>query len=109
MCRPKGTFYEDGTFPLVLNFDETYPVNPPKCRFLTPMVHPNIFDGGNICLDILRERWSPAYDVAALLTSIQSLLPEGESKSDYDPEYKARVRESVVASWKYKPKEGSGK
>ncbi|CAL5445229.1 unnamed protein product [Camellia sinensis] len=29
---------------------------------------------GSICLDILQNQWSPIYDIAAILTSIQSLL-----------------------------------
>lgn len=38
------------------------------------MFHPNVYANGELCLDILQNRWSPTYDVAAILTSIQSLL-----------------------------------
>jgi ubiquitin-conjugating enzyme E2 A len=38
------------------------------------MFHPNIYNNGELCLDILQNRWSPTYDVAAILTSVQSLL-----------------------------------
>ena len=38
------------------------------------MFHPNVYNTGELCLDILQNRWSPTYDVAAILTSIQSLL-----------------------------------
>ena len=30
-----------------------------------------VYADGSICLDILQNRWSPTYDVAAILTSIQ--------------------------------------
>ena len=43
-------------------------------KFSTKMFHPNIYTDGSICLDILQNRWSPTYDVAAILTSIQSLV-----------------------------------
>ena len=43
-------------------------------KFLTKMFHPNVYSNGELCLDILQNRWSPTYDVAAILTSIQSLL-----------------------------------
>ncbi|OUC44091.1 hypothetical protein D917_09329 [Trichinella nativa] len=38
------------------------------------MFHPNVYSDGSICLDILQNRWSPTYDVAAILTSLQVLL-----------------------------------
>lgn len=60
-----------GTFKLVLEFDETYPNKPPQVRFLSKMFHPNVYADGKLCLDILQNRWSPTYDVGAILTSIQ--------------------------------------
>lgn len=38
------------------------------------MFHPNVYADGGICLDILQNRWSPTYDVSAILTSIQVIL-----------------------------------
>ncbi len=40
------------------------------------MFHPNIYNDGRICLDILQNQWSPVYDVWAILTSIRSLLAD---------------------------------
>ena len=68
------TPFEDGTFKLLLTFDESYPNKPPQVKFLSRMFHPNVYNNGELCLDILQNRWSPTYDVAAILTSIQSLL-----------------------------------
>ena len=70
------TPFEDGTFKLLLTFDEQYPNKPPTVKFLSKMFHPNVYANGELCLDILQNRWSPTYDVAAILTSIQSLLPD---------------------------------
>ena len=36
--------------------------------FLTVLT---VYADGGICLDILQNRWSPTYDVASILTSIQ--------------------------------------
>ena len=68
---PHDTPFEDGTFKLTLEFTEEYPNKPPTVRFVSKMFHPNVYADGSICLDILQNRWSPTYDVSAILTSIQ--------------------------------------
>lgn len=68
---PADTPFEDGTFRLVMHFEEQYPNKPPGVKFISQMFHPNVYGTGELCLDILQNRWSPTYDVAAVLTSIQ--------------------------------------
>ena len=70
-CSPYDTPFEDGTFKLTIEFNEEYPNKPPVVRFVSKMFHPNVYADGGICLDILQNRWSPTYDVSAILTSIQ--------------------------------------
>lgn len=80
LCRnaviigPVDTPFEDGTFRLVMHFEEQYPNKPPGVKFISEMFHPNVYATGELCLDILQNRWSPTYDVAAILTSIQRLV-----------------------------------
>ena len=69
-----GTAYEGTSYRLALAFTAEYPYKPPKVRFDTPCFHPNVDVHGNICLDILQDKWSSAYDVRTILLSIQSLL-----------------------------------
>merc|ERR1719471_874616 len=99
-----------GTFNLTLSFSEEYPIKPPKVKFVTKMFHPNIYADGSICLDILQHNWSPIYDVAAILTSIQSLLtdPNPNSPANVEAsklyqenrrEYEKRVQACVEKSW----------
>lgn len=81
---PADTPFEDGTFRLVMQFEEQYPNKPPIVKFISKMFHPNVYATGELCLDILQNRWSPTYDVAAVLTSIQSyVLPTWKIKAIY--------------------------
>jgi ubiquitin-conjugating enzyme E2 A len=68
------TPFEDGTFRLLLTFNENYPNSAPTVKFISKIFHPNVYANGELCLDILQNRWSPTYDVVAILTSVQSLL-----------------------------------
>ncbi|CAL9062606.1 unnamed protein product [Musa banksii] len=77
----KGTPYEGLSYKLSLKFPLDYPFKPPLVKFETPCFHPNIDQCGNICLDILQEMWSSAYDCRTILLSIQSLLGEPNNES----------------------------
>lgn len=66
--------YAGLTYKLTLEFPHSYPYSAPIVRFATPCFHPNVDIGGNICLDILKDKWSALYDVRTILLSIQSLL-----------------------------------
>jgi ubiquitin-conjugating enzyme E2 A len=81
MIGPKDTIWEEGTFKLTLKFTDEYPNKPPQINFTTKMFHPNIYNDGSICLDILKNQWSPIYDVWAVLTSIRSLLSDPNPNS----------------------------
>ncbi|CAK8691838.1 ubiquitin-conjugating enzyme E2 C-like [Clavelina lepadiformis] len=78
---PKDTVYEGLKYRLTLEFSSAYPYEPPTVRFHTPCFHPNVDEHGNICLDILKEKWSALYEVRTILLSIQSLLGEPNNES----------------------------
>ena len=59
-----------------VKFPAEYPYAAPTIKFVTPIFHPNVDTHGNICLDILKEKWSAAYSVKTILLSLQSLLGE---------------------------------
>lgn len=76
-----GTVYDGLSYKLSLSFPSHYPYVPPTVKFVTPCYHPNVDTHGNICLDILKEKWSALYDVRTILLSIQSLLAEPNNDS----------------------------
>jgi hypothetical protein len=56
--------YFGGVFFLEIHFPTDYPFKPPKVNFKTRIYHPNINSNGSICLDILRDQWSPALTIS---------------------------------------------
>jgi ubiquitin-protein ligase len=73
---PPGSVYEGGVFFLDIHFSPEYPFKPPKVTFRTRIYHCNINSQGIICLDILKDNWSPALTVSKVLLSVCSLLTD---------------------------------
>ncbi|PSR96789.1 Ubiquitin-conjugating enzyme like [Actinidia chinensis var. chinensis] len=82
---PLGTPYESGTFNIDIVLPDGYPFEPPRMQFATKVWHPNISSqSGAICLDILKDQWSPALTLKTALLSVQALLsaPEPDDPQD---------------------------
>ena len=73
---PTDTPYDGGTFFLDITFPQDYPFKPPKVKFTIKIYHLNINDKAGICLDILKDKWSPSLSIAKVLLSIMQLLTE---------------------------------
>jgi len=73
---PPDSPYQGGVFFLQIFFPTDYPFRPPKVNFTTRIYHPNINSNGSICLDILKDQWSPALTISKVLLSICSLLTD---------------------------------
>ncbi|KAJ2902459.1 Ubiquitin-conjugating enzyme E2-20 kDa [Zalerion maritima] len=83
---PDDTPYAKLTLRLSMNFPHNYPYHPPQVLFKTPIYHPNVDFSGRICLDILKDKWTPAYNIETILLSLQSLLGEPNNSSPLNGE-----------------------
>ncbi|KAJ2361530.1 E2 ubiquitin-protein ligase peroxin 4 [Coemansia sp. RSA 2611] len=79
---PRDTPYAGGLFRLRIDIPEQYPIKPPILTFVTPVCHPNVhFETGEICLDILKTQWSPAWTLTSTCLAVHVLLANPEPSS----------------------------
>ena len=95
IAGPTDTPYEGGIFKCELYLPEGYPMEAPKVLFRTNIYHPNFDKLGRICLDILKDKWSPALMIRTVLLTIQALM---SSPNLDDP-----LDQNVADFWKQDP------
>jgi ubiquitin-protein ligase/uncharacterized protein YegL len=76
MEGPPESIYADGTFVLYLHMENDYPTFAPKCRFITPIYHPNINRHGRVCHSIFDRNWTTDTSNAMVLSTVYGLLFE---------------------------------
>uniref|UniRef100_M1A1T8 Ubiquitin-conjugating enzyme E2 8 n=1 Tax=Solanum tuberosum TaxID=4113 RepID=M1A1T8_SOLTU len=125
---PADSPYSGGVFLVTIHFPPDYPFKPPKFQmdicllfgrltfddkeamvaFRTKVFHPNINSNGSICLDILKEQWSPALTISKVLLSICSLLTDPNPDDPLVPEIAHMYKtdrskyETTARSWTQK-------
>ncbi|KIN04124.1 hypothetical protein OIDMADRAFT_194373 [Oidiodendron maius Zn] len=91
---PPSTGYSTGRFLLSIIVPPNYPLSPPTITFVTRICHPNVkFETGEICLDVLKENWTPILGVVGALESVARLLEEPGTDSPLNVDCAALLRE----------------
>jgi len=96
---PPDTPYHGARFTIALSIPPDYPMVPPKAEFKTQIFHPNVhFTTGEICLDILKTSWSPAWTLSSVCRAVHTLLchPEGSSPLNCDAGNMLRANDMVA-------------
>ena len=86
MFGPSDSPYAGGVFKVTIQFPIDYPFKPPRIVFLTKIYHPNINKAGFICLDILKQNWSPALTISKVLLSVLSMLTDPNPNDPLEPD-----------------------
>lgn len=89
--------FTEGRWLLHIAIPPQYPNKPPTITFATPIVHPNIaLDTGEICLDLLKDAWTPAYSILETVRAVLGLLSYPEVDSPLNVDVAALLRSGDV-------------
>lgn len=82
LIGPEGTPYEGGFFYFHLILPDSFPMEPPKVKYLTQgnnvRFNPNLYVNGKVCLSVIGTwagpGWSPANTIVSVLQIIQGMV-----------------------------------
>lgn len=97
VAGPKDSPYEGGKFELTLKFPPEYPLRPPEAVFKTRVYHPNVKDDGKVCIDILKDAWTPVLSHGKIILSVQMLLSDGNPASPLMPDIAEQYKNNRAA------------
>ena len=72
--RPVSGIWANHNFDFKFDIEEDWPIQRPLIHILTKVWHPNIDEEGSICLDVIRERYSPVYTISKIVESLLFLF-----------------------------------
>ncbi|GIX62205.1 ubiquitin-conjugating enzyme E2, putative [Babesia caballi] len=98
---PDNTPYEKGIFKLNIVCPPSYPIHPPVVTFLTKCFHPNInFETGELCMDVLKSNWSPAWTLQSLCRGVRYILEDPNADSPLNCDAGNMMRSGDLAAYR---------
>jgi ubiquitin-conjugating enzyme E2 D/E len=91
---PDGTPYEGGTFRADLTFPFDFPLKPVEVVLKTPIYHPNFGPKGQVCLELIKGKWSPVIKTIQVLEELYSRLVAPEADGGLQAEIAAQLRDN---------------
>jgi ubiquitin-conjugating enzyme E2 D/E len=94
---PKDSPYEETINNIIIQIPPEYPNKAPIMKFQNKTYHPNISTDGSICLDILKDKWTPVYTIRTVIMSIISLLSDPNPDSPLNGQAAQLYKESLMS------------
>jgi ubiquitin-conjugating enzyme E2 D/E len=96
---PEDSLYEGYQFKLDIKLPNDYPFSAPRVKFISPIQHVNVNNKGDICLDILKDKWSASQNITSIMVSIILLLSQPNPDDPFNSELAQlyRKKESTYA------------
>ena len=105
--KPSENYWRGGTFTFTFKVPDSYPHEPPKVLCDQKVYHPNLDTQGNICLNVLREDWSPVQTVTSVIFGLLFLFIDPNASDPLNSEaakdlmqstanFKANVRKAMM-------------
>lgn len=96
----KRSPYENGFFILDFLFNKgTFPEKGPEAIFKTKMFHPNVYDNGHVCINLLNS-WDPKISIEHVLFGILDILDNPVPQGGYSNEARALLEKNVEQYYK---------
>ena len=78
---PQSGIWRGGKFVFQFTIPDTWPIDRPSVKSLTRIWHPNISEDGNVCLNILRDNYTPVQPINHIIQGIFFLFNEPNPQS----------------------------
>ena len=89
-----GSFWYGGKYLFSFHFPDDYPNTGPKVICKTKIYHPNIDYNGNVCLNMLKDDWSPTYTGTSCVAGVYYLFVDPNPNDPLNHEVAKIMREN---------------